>query len=382
VLSAGGTDYVYGVTRIAQQGPGGREYFLGDAINSAQQLVNDAGQIGLGRAYEPFGDVLSIAGEIQTAYGFAGEWADATRLINLRARYYEPTTGRFVQPDPFEGFPTRPISLNAYPYAYDNPLMYTDASGRNPVLALAAGIALGIVGGAAAGGAFGALTYEWALSGECGCDMQQRAKSMSLWDWIGTYALSGGILGGAAVAISALVGAIGPGALIAVSGLGLVVSVSDFVATVDIILNETGLTTCTAIRLLIDVAGIVLSTVGIVEGVRAWRASGSLLEWAPVAPPLTGRAALDDLYARSRPGRRWDVREVPGEDPQEWFQRIAIDIIPHHDPALAAQGALEGTIPGGGRIQFRPITSTNPAIDTIDVPGYPTNWKYHFPPGP
>src|SRR3990172_10116005 len=94
---------------------------------------------------------MSIAGELQTAYGFAGEWSDGTGLINLRARYYQPTTGRFVQPDPFAGVPTRPVSLNAYPYAYDNPLTYTDASGRNPVLALAAGIAGGVVAGALAG---------------------------------------------------------------------------------------------------------------------------------------------------------------------------------------------------------------------------------------
>jgi len=126
----------------------------------------------------------------------------------------------------------------------------------------------------------------------------------------------------------------------------------------------------------------VASGYGIIQAVRAWVASGSLLEWAPVPPPPSGRAALDDLYARSRPGRGWDVREVPGEDPVEWFNRIANRIRPHHDPALAAQGALEGEIPGGGRIYFRPITSTNPAIDTIGVPGYHINWKYHFPAAP
>ena len=120
--------------------------------------------------------------------------------------------------------------------------------------------------------------------------MQERALSMTYEDWIGANALAGGILGGAAVAISAVVGFIGPGALIAVSGLGLYVSVKDFIKTVEIILYETGsLTTCTAIRLLMDTAGIVLSTVGIIHGVRAWRASGSLLRWEkPIARDIPG----------------------------------------------------------------------------------------------
>ena len=269
--------------RVAQQGSGGREYFLGDALNSARQLVNHAGRVGLGRTYQPFGDLLSIAGEIQTAYGFTGEWTDATGLVNLRDRYYRPTTGRFVQPDPFEGFPTRPISLNAYPYAYDNPLIYTDASGRNPVLALIAGIAGGILFGAAAGATFGGLTYEWARGGKCGCDMQQRALSMTEWEWIGANALAGGILGGAAV-VAGLVASLAPGALILVSGLGLVVSVDEFVHTVEIMLNETGLTLCTGMLLMIATVGIVLSTIGIVAGVRGWQASGSLLAWESVAP--------------------------------------------------------------------------------------------------
>ena len=279
VLADGSNAYIYGVGRIAQHGPGGRQYFLGDALNSARQLVNNAGHAGLGRAYEPFGDLLSIAGELKTSYGFAGERADATGLIHLRARYYQPATGRFVQPDPFAGVPTRPMSQNPYPYAYDNLLLYTDASGCNPVLALVAGIAGGIALGAAAGGVFGALTYNWALAGECGCEMQQRALTMTGHDWIWANAFAAGILGAVAVVVSAIVAAVGPGALTVVSGVGLVVSVRDFAATVEMILYESGLTTCTAIRLLIDVATIVLSTVGIAMGVRAWQASGSLLRW-------------------------------------------------------------------------------------------------------
>ncbi|HKZ53980.1 MAG TPA: RHS repeat-associated core domain-containing protein [Anaerolineales bacterium] len=304
VLSDGEETFLYGpstgsgqASRLAQQGPAGRQYFLADALGSARQLVDDRGQASLGRAYEPFGDLLSIAGRLQTSYGFAGEWADATGLIHLRARYYQPTSGRFVQSDPFPGVPTRPMSLNAYPYAYDNPLTYTDASGRNPILALAAGIAGGIAAGALAGTAFGALTYNWALAGECGCEMRQWASTMTRSEWIGANALSGGLLGGAALALAA-VAAIGPGALILVSGLGLLVSVNDFVNTVEIILYETGLTACTGLRLLFDVLVMALSTVGIINAVRAFLESGSVLSLEEPASS-SGRGSIADYSTRA-----------------------------------------------------------------------------------
>jgi RHS repeat-associated protein len=276
VLDDGVSTYLYGMGRIAQQGVAGREYFLGDALSSTRQLVDGAGRIGLARAYQPYGDLLSIAGEVKTSYGFAGEWADATGLIHLRARYYQPTTGRFVQPDPFEGIGTKPVSLNPYPYAYDNPVIYTDASGRNPVLALAAGIAGGIALGAAAGGVFGALTYGMALGNQCGCEMQQRASSMSFSDWVLENALAGGVLG----AVAAVIAAIGPIGLIAVGGAAVALSVADFVDTVQIILYESGPTLCTALRLLMDAVGMALGFTTALAGARAWAASGRGIGWA------------------------------------------------------------------------------------------------------
>jgi RHS repeat-associated protein len=129
VLSDGGSTFLYGVGRIAQADPGSRAYFLGDALNSARQLVDDAGRVGLGRAYEPYGDPLSIAGEMQTAYGFAGEWRDATGLVNLRARYYAPGDGMFVSRDAWPSDDHVPISQQRWMYAEDNPENRLDPSG-------------------------------------------------------------------------------------------------------------------------------------------------------------------------------------------------------------------------------------------------------------
>ena len=44
-------------------------------------------------------------------------------LYQLGARWYDPELGRFVSVDPVRGF------LNDYAYAYNNPFVYSDASG-------------------------------------------------------------------------------------------------------------------------------------------------------------------------------------------------------------------------------------------------------------
>jgi RHS repeat-associated protein len=56
-------------------------------------------------------------------YGFTGrEFDPESGLIYLRARYYDPRTGRFHQEDPIQ-------SLNPYRYASNNPLRFTDPFG-------------------------------------------------------------------------------------------------------------------------------------------------------------------------------------------------------------------------------------------------------------
>lgn len=64
-----------------------------------------------------------------TAYGFTSEWTDGTGLVNLRARYYDPVSGRFVSRDSWGGDYQNPITLNKWVYANTNPMRYTDPSG-------------------------------------------------------------------------------------------------------------------------------------------------------------------------------------------------------------------------------------------------------------
>ena len=81
--------------------------------------------------YDAFGRTLNQTGAAANSYQFAGEQRDsALGLDYLRARYYDPATGRFVSRDAFPGSAAQPLSLNKYLYALANPVNRTDPSGN------------------------------------------------------------------------------------------------------------------------------------------------------------------------------------------------------------------------------------------------------------
>lgn len=58
-------------------------------------------------------------------YGYTGREPDATGLVYYRARYYDPTLGRFTQRDPI-GLAG---GINPYAYVGNNPINYVDPDG-------------------------------------------------------------------------------------------------------------------------------------------------------------------------------------------------------------------------------------------------------------
>lgn len=88
--------------------------------------------------YAPYGSILASTntGTTTTARQWIGQFADASGLSYLNARYYSPTQGQFLTQDPvFLGDPKQqnladPQSLNVYSYSEDNPITNKDPSGR------------------------------------------------------------------------------------------------------------------------------------------------------------------------------------------------------------------------------------------------------------
>jgi hypothetical protein len=94
----------------------------------------------------------------------------------------------------------------------------------------------------------------------------------------------------------------------------------------------------------------------------------------------TGVGALKELNAISDTDNPRTVR--PGENAENWFNKIigGKDNAKPFGKGGPKAPKLWGEVPEGGRAYFRPNTSTNPAIEIYDVPGFPKSLKYHFPP--
>ena len=93
---------------------------------------------------------------IRTHFSYTSREREAeTGLYYYRARYYDPSTGRFLQQDPDPGKLSNPNTfLSRYIYTVNNPIMFTDSTGRSlddfgRFLAFAAGVTIGVLAGGA-----------------------------------------------------------------------------------------------------------------------------------------------------------------------------------------------------------------------------------------
>jgi len=81
--------------------------------------------------YAPYGAAL---GGTPSERGFTGQrFEPAAGLYDYGARWYDPATGRFLQPDPRVPDPLRPRTLNRYAYAEGNPVGRADPTGHATV---------------------------------------------------------------------------------------------------------------------------------------------------------------------------------------------------------------------------------------------------------
>ncbi len=107
----GVTRYTYGDALLSQSTSGISQYYLYDGLGSVRGLTDHAGTLIDAYTYDAYGNWLDKTGRTSNVYGYRGEQYDeALDAYYLRARYYQPETGRFLTTDPFEGFITDPLT--------------------------------------------------------------------------------------------------------------------------------------------------------------------------------------------------------------------------------------------------------------------------------
>jgi RHS repeat-associated protein len=90
-------------------------------------LKNATGTVTDTYAYDAFGNKISSTGTTPNEFLYRGEQYDTDLgLYYLRARYYNPATGRFMSRDPDVGHIADPATLHKYLYAGGNPVDLTD----------------------------------------------------------------------------------------------------------------------------------------------------------------------------------------------------------------------------------------------------------------
>lgn len=100
--------------------------------HATAEVAIDNGTNALTRRYtDPYGNAQGPAVAWTGDHGFLDKPVDATGLVAIGARYYDPGVGRFISVDPVMTL-TDPQQWAAYSYANNNPITYWDPTGLWP----------------------------------------------------------------------------------------------------------------------------------------------------------------------------------------------------------------------------------------------------------
>ena len=138
--------YTYGFQRISEDrvvsGSIVPSWYMYDGLGNVRGLTNSAGTQTDTYEYDAFGNSFTVSGSTANEMMYRGEQLDSDLgLYYLRARYYNPLTGRFMSRDPEDhklrgpnGTPIDPKELHKYLYANGDPVNATDPTGRDSML--------------------------------------------------------------------------------------------------------------------------------------------------------------------------------------------------------------------------------------------------------
>ena len=115
---------------ISKETAGQVRHVFEDAQGSTRLVTDDSGQIIEVLDFDAFGNEPNPDPASPTRHRYTGESYDsATGLYHLRARDYDPKTGRFISMDAHPGSQSIPLTLNKYLYGNADPVNHIDPGG-------------------------------------------------------------------------------------------------------------------------------------------------------------------------------------------------------------------------------------------------------------
>ena len=85
-------------------GVGKSYYYHPDALGSTRELTDESGTVVATYNYDAFGNTIASTGTVENPFRFTGNvgyyWDEELQTYHIRARNYQPTTGRWTSQDP------------------------------------------------------------------------------------------------------------------------------------------------------------------------------------------------------------------------------------------------------------------------------------------
>ncbi|CAM3317572.1 type IV secretion protein Rhs [Paenibacillus taichungensis] len=114
-----------------QYADGSKAYVQVNGHGDVIELRDSNGEVLNQYVYDIWGNILSKEEKVHNPFRYSGElWDDTTELQYLRARWYNPGEGRFLNEDTYNGELDDPLTQNLYTYVLNNPLRYVDPTGN------------------------------------------------------------------------------------------------------------------------------------------------------------------------------------------------------------------------------------------------------------
>ena len=125
--------YVRGMNYIAKIGASNSvSYYQYNAHGDVVGTTDSVGAAQNRYDYSAFGEEKETEETAENSLRYGGEFYDAElELYYQRARYYEPSTGRFLSEDTYTGAADNPATFNLYAFCNGDPVNYIDPSGHS-----------------------------------------------------------------------------------------------------------------------------------------------------------------------------------------------------------------------------------------------------------